>query len=78
MEQRTIDSVIKEKAVSVNKLFETNKFSVSLQHLYRVVNGEVSTSLTVANELATALGLDLVDVHNLLVKAKKEHAIQSQ
>lgn len=77
MEARTIDTVIKDKHGSVNKMFESNEFSISLQHLYRIVNGEVSTSLTAANEIAKALGLELVEVHDLLLaKRNEQRAIQ--
>lgn len=69
----TIEEQIKEKFGSVNQMFETKEFSVSRQHLYRVINGEVSTSLGVANDLANALGIELVDVHNLLLSARKEY-----
>jgi len=66
-----IEVRIKDKFGSVNQMFETKPFTVSRQHLYRVINGEVSTSVAVANDLANALELDLVVVHNLLLEARK-------
>jgi DNA-binding XRE family transcriptional regulator len=71
--ERTIDSVIKEKFGNVNSLYESKEFSVTKQHLYRVISGQVSTNITIANELAEALGLELFDVYTLLVRAKEVH-----
>ncbi len=68
-----IEVRIKDKFGSVNQMFESKPFSVSRQHLYRVINGEVSTSLGVANDLANALDVELVVVHNLLLQARKEY-----
>ena len=76
METLSIEEIIKDKFGSVNQMFETKEFSVSRQHLYRVINGEVSTSVAVANDLANALGLELVDVHNLLLEARRVYKLE--
>lgn len=68
-----LKDAVSQKYGTVGKMFKAYPFSVTREHLYRIINGEVSTTLAVANEIAQALDLTLGDVHEMLQDSIKEH-----
>ena len=63
--------MVDERFGSIEKMMKVKPFSVTRQQLYRVVNGEVNTTIKVARELSDALEVSLNDVYVLLIDAQE-------
>lgn len=68
-----LDSIIKEKYGSVDKLIEETNTQISRSYLYQIVGGDkTNLSVDVAKELVTILGLKSIEELMEIINANKE------
>lgn len=64
-----LKTLIEKKYGTVGKMMKENKFKITREHLYRVVNGEINTTLSVISDLADALEVSKDQVFFMLMEA---------
>lgn len=68
-----LDTLIKEKYGSVDKLIEETNTLISRSYLYQIISGDkTNLSVDMAKELVTILGLNSIEELMEIINANKE------